>query len=324
MTDNNKKELKTYNKKFIKLAKYLIIGLLTMYFIINIIGDILSFNRSNKNSILFSKENDIILLVKIKEINPNTGYANIEFNIIEEFFNDSTSKDTISQNFELIIFSGGVMKFSDNSSAFENNSRYHNDFIKFTNSKTIKIGDYIQKKCSFESINIKIDSSPNGYLFPFDKYIIRINFELKDKSGMLRYPTIDTKLEDNKFFVSNAIRNITYGRQSEEIQNSFILFLFRPSYVTMNFTLIVLISLSIVFWSYYRILSNSIVSAFEILGLNFTILFTFPSLRPILIPSNLEYAPLFDISSTILWILSFVAIITYVIKEISLKKKTAN
>jgi hypothetical protein len=280
----------------------------------SIVADIFSFKRIENNSILLGKDLNLRLLARIVEINPNTAFAKIEFSLVEEINKDSITKNIENPNYDFMIFSGGVIEFADSSIAFENKSRFNNEFIKFSNHEIIELGKLIQVKYKAEPIDIKIDAQPNGYLFPFDKYTMRINFELINKTGKVKQPTIDIKSDDYKFFVSQSIRNFSYGRRMKEFPNSFIIMFIRPKYVKINFILIALISLSIVIWSYYRILSSKTVTAVEILGLNITILLTFPTLRTILVPSNLEYAPIFDLCATLLWILSLTAIISYFYK----------
>lgn len=312
----NNKTNRINSKVALKIIKYSLIVFLIVLFIVYTVSDFLNFSSIDENSILHGTDTELRLLARIIEINPNTGYAKIDFSIIEETYSDSTLLKTTPKSFDLMIFSGGAIKLSNNTTLFENESRYHSDFVKLTDSKTINLGNYTQKTYLANPIEIKVHANPKGYLFPFDKYTLRINFELIDKKGKNKYPTIDTKLEDNKFFSSKSIRNFTHGNSSEFLMNSFFLQIYRPNYVAINFSIIILISLCIVFWSYYRILSKTVVSAFEVLGLNITILISFPGLRAILVPSNLEYAPLFDFTSTIIWILSLTAIITYLSKDL--------
>ncbi len=155
-------------KWWTKFCIYATISLVSILIIISIVADIFSFRRIENNSILLGKDLNLRLLARIIEINPNTAFAKIEFSLIEEINTDSVFKNVESPNYDFIVFSGGVIEFADSTIAFENKSRFNNEFIKFSNYEMIKLGKLTQMKYKTEPIDIKVDAQPTGYLFPFD------------------------------------------------------------------------------------------------------------------------------------------------------------
>lgn len=159
-------------------------------------------------------------------------------------------------------------------------------------------------------------------MFPFDSYSIRLNFALYNEIHEGIFPTIFVKSEEQQLYSTNAIRNlISQKGKTTEYPNSILSDFYRHNYVKINFILALILSFGIISWSFYRILSKHNVSGFEIIGLNVSLLISLPSLRESLIPSNLEYAPLYDLPQSLLWILSLLAILTYFIKDIRHKKQ---
>lgn len=299
-------------KKFTKIiVGVFAISILAAPFIV----DFFSLSRE-KSSLLLGEDGDLNLLCEIAEIDPNSTSAEVTFSLIED--NPSMLKDsTKPRDFDIWVFSGSPLIFGDNQLVYAMESRYHSEFVKLSNATTFEVGGLRVIKYTSAPITIKVDAETKGHLFPFDQYLLRLNFELIDYNGERRYPTINTYSNESRLFVSKSIRNYAGGRKMMELPNSFILMYTRPNYVFVNFVLIVLISLLVISWSFYRIVSKNQVTALEVIGVNITILISFPSLRSILIPNNLDFAPLFDMASTVIWILSLLAILSFFFQDLT-------
>lgn len=288
--------------------------ILCMHYII----DFASLRRLPAETILLGKDSKFNLYSKIIEINPNTGNALIEFTLQEDMRSNEDIPNDSLDYFNLYISEGDVL-WSGQSVAFLNQSSYNREFVRLqcTEPPIAMIKIY-----RANPVEIKITSTAGGYMFPFDSYSIRLNFALYNEIHEGIFPTIFVKSEEQQLYSTNAIRNlISQKGKTTEYPNSILSDFYRHNYVKINFILALILSFGIISWSFYRILSKHNVSGFEIIGLNVSLLISLPSLRESLIPSNLEYAPLYDLPQSLLWILSLLAILTYFIKDIRHKKQ---
>jgi len=295
---------------------YILFILCGLYLGVIFLTDFLTFKRLPQETILLGKDLNYNLLANIIEINPNKETALIEFSLRENLENNSKDFENI-EYFDLFISEGNISKYEDKM-YFETQSRRHTDFIRLQYVYPTIIR---QRQYSAVPVEVKISSKPKGYLFPFDEYLIRLNFVLICSKEEQKFPTIEVISEEQRLFASSAINNFFSNREGGSYPNSFLCIFYRPKYVLVNFILALLLSICIILWSYYRILFKSDVTGFEIIGLNVSLLISFPTLRETLVPSNLEYAPLYDLSMSFLWILSLLSILTYFTHDLKQKNK---
>lgn len=99
--------------------------------------------------------------------------------------------------------------------------------------------------------------------------------------------------------------------------NSFTVALDRPMYQKIFLGLSVLMALGCVVWAIYKITYTSLnaMESFSLLAFNFTVLVAVPGLRAILVPSNLQFAPLFDLFIVVIWTMGLLALIVNVVRH---------
>lgn len=72
-----------------------------------------------------------------------------------------------------------------------------------------------------------------------------------------------------------------------------------------------------VVWAFYKITYSSIsaTESLSLLAFNFTVLVAVPALRGVLLPSNLQFAPLFDFFVVLIWTVGLLALVVNVIRR---------
>jgi hypothetical protein len=75
--------------------------------------------------------------------------------------------------------------------------------------------------------------------------------------------------------------------------------------------------LGCVLWTLYKITYTSItgVESFSLLAFDFTVLMAVPALRSVFVPSNLQFAPLFDFFVVLIWTAGVLALIVNVFRH---------
>jgi len=306
--------------KQLKKIKFIIIFLAFLTLILVLSNDIKNI-RNSERYFGEGKDAELTLLVNISEINPSSGIAKARFQLFKEsnFKNFDTlmkgehkyKKSDSVKSFSLLMFNYGAIYNGDEQQTImhipQKDYRKTSMFLEFDKFNTREnhinqYNEYIEK-----SIDLSFYSQLRGYFFPFDKYFSSLGVQLIGDDLINYYPNIEIINNDNRFIMS-------FIKDKKE-SNGFIVHLFRPTYVLINFILISLIALLIVVWSFYRIVFSKYVSPLEIIALNITLILSFPTLRPILVPVNINFSILYDLFALLIWILSIIILITYFNKE---------
>ncbi len=311
--------------KNLKKVKFIFISLILIALLLLLTNDIKNI-RNSERSFGNGKDTELTLAVNITEINPNSGIAKVNFQLFKEF--NFKNSDTLNKQeykikktdsvttFSLLMFNHAAIYNGDDDQTIlpilKQNYRKASMFLEFNNFNTKE--NHINRYNEYDekSIDLSFYSQLRGYFFPFDKYFSSVSFQLIGDDKLNYYPNIEIINNDNKFIMSFI--------KDKEKSNGFIIHLYRPTYVLINFILISLIALLIVSWSFYRIVFSRYVSPLEIIALNITLILSFPTLRPILVPDNINFSVLYDLFALLIWILSIIILITYFNKERHLKE----
>lgn len=273
---------------------------------------------------LYDDNSKIDLFVDINEINPNDNTGTVDLKLRTR---DESDTSNIPNEFNLYISSSGVMVLGDGTAIVVNESSFHSIDVKFDEPEIFirdtLIDKYFEAK---ETIEIALSGKETINIFPFDSYTIRLYFSLTDKTGKKYFPNIFTRFSDNRLVASDPIREFSYGRKRVPIRSSLMIYCARPQYQIIFFIAVIIMAFSVTIWTNLRVASKKEVniSPFEILGLNISLILTFPDLKGLIVPDNVGLAPLFDISALIIWLLSIIAIFTYLLKSSAKANKINN
>ena len=154
-----------------------------------------------------------------------------------------------------------------------------------------------------QSTEIKVDQRVQGYYCPFDRYVLEFSFALTDQSNKTLHPKVWCELEDPHFVNVAPTALMSRGEKAVAIANSLSVVLERPRYVKIFLGLSLLMGLGCVLWALYKITYTSITAmeSLSLLAFDFTVLLAVPALRGVFVPSNLQFAPLFDFFVVLIW-----------------------
>ncbi len=233
------------------------------------------------------------LIVTVKNINPNNGMATLDVTYVTD--------DLDSGKVELWIASGGVT-LKDDKLVYEPRTELHRVPIVMDSPTVFVWGD--TKRATYkQSTEIKVDQRTQGYYCPFDRYVLEFSFALTGKSQTALHPTLWCELEDPHFVNVAPQPLLTHGEKAVAVANSLTVVLERPMYEKIFLGLSLLMGLGCVLWALYKITYTSITAmeSLSLLAFDFTVLVAVPALRGVFVPSNLQFAPLFDFFVVLIW-----------------------
>ena len=238
-------------------------------------------------------DDDGNLIVNIKNINPNNGMATLDVTYVTENLD--------SDKVELWIASGGVTLKNGNL-LYEKNTELHRVPIVM-DSPTVFIWGDTKRATYKQTTEIKIDQRTQGYYCPFDRYVIEFSFALTGESQKTLHPMLWCELEDSHFVNAAPTALMSHGEKAVAIPNSLTVVLERPMYEKIFLGLSLLMGLGCVLWALYKITYTSITAmeSLSLLAFDFTVLVAVPALRGVFVPSNLQFAPLFDFFVVLIW-----------------------
>ncbi len=233
------------------------------------------------------------LIVNVKNVNPNNGMATLDVTYETENLD--------SDKVELWIASGGVT-LDNGSLIYEKNTELHRVPIVM-DTPTVFVWADTKRATYKQSTEIKIDKRTQGYYCPFDRYVIEFSFALTGKSQQALHPTLWCELEDPHFVNVAPQPLMSRGEKVVAVPNSLTVVLERPMYEKIFLGLSLLMGLGCVLWALYKITYTSITAmeSLSLLAFDFTVLVAVPALRGVFVPSNLQFAPLFDFFVVLIW-----------------------
>lgn len=255
------------------------------------------------------------LVVIVQEVNPNTGV--IKFDI--KFVTDDPkflSDDTATSKIEVILDSGSVL-LSDNKLLREYESILHRVHMYLDTPEIFGGTNLKQAIYEKNGLTVKIGQERRGFLYPFDKYFLQFNFILLDNEAKPIRTLVSFQSNDPHFLHTRPVANLTYGQGVALVPDSLAIFFERPTHQKILFIASILLALIITLWSLLRVSSATLnlTETVEILALNITVILAVPDLRGLLVPTNLQFAPLFDFSVVTIWVLSLLTLAIYVFKN---------
>jgi hypothetical protein len=224
--------------------------------------------------------------------------------------------DLDNSKVELWIASGGVTLKGDKL-VYETDTELHRVPIVM-NSPTIFVwGKTKRVTYKRENTEIKIDQRTAGYFCPFDRYVVEFSFALTDESQTTLHPKLWCELEDPHFVNGVAKPLMSQGERAVAIPNSLNVVLDRPMYEKIFLGLSLLMGLGCVLWALYKITYTSITAteSLSLLAFDFTVLVAVPALRGVFVPSNLQFAPLFDFFVVLIWTAGLLTLIVNIFRH---------
>jgi hypothetical protein len=184
------------------------------------------------------------------------------------------------------------------------------------------------KRATYKQLgtDIKIDQRRQGYFYPFDRYIIEFTFAVIDDNQQTLHPKLWFEIEDARFVHAPPQPLYTHGEKVIAVPNSLKVILDRPTYQMIFLGLSMLMGLGCVIWSLYKITYTTVdaMESLSLLAFDFTVLLAVPSLRGVFVPSNLQFAPLFDFFVVLIWTVGLLALVVNIVRHdivIRIRKK---
>lgn len=239
-------------------------------------------------------EHDGNLVINVKRINPNNGIATVDVTYVTE--------NLASDKVELWIVSGGVAH-RHGKLVYERDTELHRVPVVMDSPTVFVLGDTKRATFKHESVEIRIDQCTQGYFCPFDRYVIEFSFVLTDQSQRTLHPKLWCEFEDAHFVNAAPTRLLSRGAHAMAVPNSLTVVLDRPMYGKIFLALSLLMGLGCVLWTLYKVAYTPITAmeSFSLLAFDFTVLIAVPALRGVFVPSNLQFAPLFDFFVVLIW-----------------------
>jgi hypothetical protein len=248
------------------------------------------------------------LIVNIKDVNPNNGIATLDLSYITE--------EGDQGKIELWLASGGVTS-EDNGFTYDVSTELRRVPVVM-DTPTVFVWK-AQKRAVYKQadIAVKIDDRTPGYFYPFDRYIVEFSFSVIDKDQKSLSPALWFELSDPRFVHTVARQMTTDDDRAVAVPESLHVKLDRPTYQKIFLGLTLLMGLASVLWSLFKITYTSVDSmeSLSLLAFNFTILLAVPGLRGVFVPSNLQFAPLFDFFVVLIWTVGLLSLFVTIVKH---------
>ncbi len=248
------------------------------------------------------------LILNIKSINPNTGVATLDVTYVTDDLEDG--------KVEMWIASGGVT-LNDGKVFYDADTELHRVPIVMDSPTVFVWGQTKRATYQQQNTEIKIDQRTQGYYCPFDRYVIEFSFAMTDKSQRVLHPKLWCELEDPHFVNAAPRPLMSRGTQSVAVPNSLTVVLDRPIYEKIFLGLSLLMGLGCVLWTLCKVTYTSITAmeSLSLLGFNFTVLVSVPTLRGVFVPSNVQFAPLFDFFVVLIWMAGLLTLVVNIFRH---------
>jgi hypothetical protein len=253
-------------------------------------------------------DHDGDLIVNIKTINPNNGVATLDMTYVTDDLDDG--------KVELWMASGGAT-LKEGKVVYETDTELHRVPIVMDSPTVFVWGDTRRATYKEQNTEIKIDQRTQGYYCPFDRYVIEFSFALTDESQKTLHPKVWCELEDPHFVNAAPRPLMSRGETGVTIPNSLTVVLDRPMYQKIFLGLSLLMGLGCVLWTLYRITYGSITAteSLSLLAFDFTVLVAVTALRGVFVPSNVQFAPLFDFFVVLIWTTGLLTLIVNIFRH---------
>ena len=252
-------------------------------------------------------DHDGNLIVNVKNVNPNDGVATLDVTYVT----DDLDKGKI----ELWLTSGSATIKQDELS-YDPDTELHRLPIVMDSPAVFIWGQTKRATYKQNNAEIKIDQRSQGYFYPFDRYVLGFSFAMTDSSQRTLQPKLWCELQDPHFVNAPPQPLMSHGEKAVLIPNSLTVVLVRPIYQKIFLGLSVLMGLGCVIWAFYKITYTSIsaTESLSLLAFNFTVLVAVPAMRGVLLPSNLQFAPLFDFFVVLIWTVGLLALVVNIVR----------
>ncbi len=255
-----------------------------------------------------AREHDGNLMVHVKDINPNNSMATLDVTYVTENLG--------LEKVELWIASGGVTCRSGRL-VYDKDTDLHRVPVVMDSPSIFVLGETKRATYKQPNVEIKIEQRTQGYFCPFDRYALELSFVLTDKSAKPLHPKLWCELDDSHFVHAAPRPLVSHGERVVSVPNSVAVVLQRPMYVKVFLVLSLLMGLGCVLWTLYKITYTSITAmeSFSLLAFDFTVLMAVPALRSVFVPSNLQFAPLFDFFVVLIWTAGVLALVVNIFRH---------
>jgi hypothetical protein len=226
------------------------------------------------------------------------------------------TEDISKENVELWISSGGVTLLKGKLTYDEDTELHRLPVVM--DSPTVFVWGATQRATYKEqNADIKIDQRCPGYLYPFDRYDVEFSFAVIDKSQTMLFPKLWFELEDPRFVHAAPHQLVSHGERAVAVPNSLAVVLERPMYQMIFLGLSMLMGLVCVVWSLYKITYTPVdaMESLSLLAFDMTVLLAVPALRGVFVPTNIQFAPLFDFFIVLIWTVGLLALVVNIVKH---------
>lgn len=253
-------------------------------------------------------DHDGDLIVNIKTINPNNGVATVDVTYVTDDLDDG--------KVELWMASGGAT-LKEGKVVYETDTELHRVPIVMDSPSVFVWGETKRATYKEQNTEIKIDQRTQGYYCPFDRYVIEFSFAVTDESQKTLHPKLWCELEDPHFVNAAPKPLMSRGEKAVAIPNSLTVVLDRPIYQKIFLGLSLLMGLGCVLWTLYRITYSPITAmeSLSLLAFDFTVLVAVTALRGVFVPSNVQFAPLFDFFVVLIWTTGLLTLIVNIFRH---------
>ncbi len=248
------------------------------------------------------------LIVNINNVNPNNGVATLDIT----YETDDITKGRV----ELWIASGGV-SVKHGHLTYDMDSELHRVPLVMDTPTIFVWGKTKRATYKQQDVELKIDQRSQGYFYPFDRYLIEFSFAVIDESQKTLRPTLWFELEDPRFVHAAPRPMLSHGEKVVVVPDSLKVTLDRPIYQRIFLGLTMLTGLGCVVWSLYKITYTAVdaMESLSLLAFDFTVLLAVPALRGVFVPSNVQFAPLFDFFVVLIWTVGLLALVMNVVRH---------
>lgn len=302
----------------IKYLTRLLVFIFVILFILTIIVDIyMDFVYFGKRTVQIVDSSTAEIdystkfIFKLNKIEPLNGNCKFDL-IIKQYDSLPLPK---RDSFQIFLEEGQVMRF-ESGLVSEPNSILSRIAVMFEYPITQKMNSLYEHTYEKKDIELNLSDCKRGYFYPFDSYTFRIRLHIPNLNS---YNCVYFLLDEPSYIHSRPVSIISHGRELTIVPNSVYVSLYRPFYQKIFSIIVILFLLIIEVGQLIFILLKLHFEPIEILSLNISILFGIIGLRPLLVPDNIDFVPLIDLSFLSIIILTFVNIIL-----VLLNKRKAN
>jgi hypothetical protein len=254
------------------------------------------------------------LILTVREINPNDATATLDVKLITD-----APADEKDHQIETWINNGSYSRLGKTYSISVASELNRTSTI-LKGAQQLKIGDGKRAIYTQDGLKLKATIRRPGYLFPFDSYYLSLIPIMTDQtSGDHVGAIVGIDMADPRFIHSYPLPVPLLSRFGVEdtVPETVIVSFERPYYAKVSVILPLVVSIASIGLTFYRVVFTNLkmIDSIQIFTFTFTILVALPSLRNLIIPSNLVFTPCFDFPVVAIWTVSLFTLLVSIYRQ---------